>query len=78
VEPTQDPRTIAWERVGIRWQPTDDGEWPYRARAAGHDLAIRVNDFPAEPLYTLFAGEVPICDLEDWPPAWEKPDPADG
>jgi hypothetical protein len=68
-----DPRTVAWARVGIRWRSTGDGEWPYRATVGGHDLAVRVNDFPAEPMYTLFVGEVAITDLEDWPSVWTRP-----
>ncbi|HEY3603832.1 MAG TPA: hypothetical protein VGL04_04105, partial [Sporichthyaceae bacterium] len=45
----------------------------YRARSAGVDLLIRVNDFPAEPLYTLFADGRPAVDLEDWPATWLRP-----
>ena len=68
-----DPRTIPWARIGIRWQATGDGEWPYRATVGGRDLVVRVNDFPAEPLYTLFVDEVDITDLEDWPAPWTRP-----
>ena len=59
----------------VRWQRTTDGEWPYRASAAGHELAIRVNDFPAEPLYTLLVDGKKVEDLEEWPEAWTRPVP---
>ena len=52
---------------------TTDGEGPYRASAEGHELAVRVNDFPAEPLYSLFVDDEHAADLEDWPPVWVKP-----
>ncbi len=57
----------------VRWQRTTDGEWPYRAFAEGRELRIRVNDFPAEPLYSLFVDDEHATDLDDWPPVWLKP-----
>jgi hypothetical protein len=57
---------IAWERSG-------DGEFPYRAVIDGSTLVIRVNDFPAEPLYTLLINDEEVEDLEDWPSAWVRP-----
>ena len=49
----------------VRWQRTTDGEWPYRASAEGHELAVRVNDFPAEPLYSILVDGEAIADLGD-------------
>lgn len=57
----------------IAWEPTGDGEHPYRARVDGRTWTIRVNDFPAEPLYTLLVAGEAQADLEDWPAAWTKP-----
>ena len=57
----------------IRWEPTGDGEVPYRARAGGRTLTVRINDFPAAPLYTLLAEGQAVDDLEDWPTAWARP-----
>jgi hypothetical protein len=68
-----DGGVVAWTLMLVRWQRTTDGEWPYRASAEGHGLAIRVNDFPAEPLYSLFVDDEHVTDLEDWPPVWVKP-----
>jgi hypothetical protein len=37
-------------------------------------MTIRVNDFPAEPLYTLLVDGEEVEDLEDWPEAWTRPE----
>jgi hypothetical protein len=57
----------------IVWQSTGGGEVPYRAQVRGKTLTIRVNDFPAEPLYTLLVDGQEVEDLEDWPAAWVRP-----
>ena len=62
-----------WTRMPVRWVRTGDGEWPYCAESCRHVLRVRVNDFPAEPLYSLFVDDEPVEDLEDWPEAWVKP-----
>jgi hypothetical protein len=60
--------------TAIAWEHTGDGEFPYRAELDGRELVVRVNDFPAEPLYTLLIGGAEVEDLEDWPAAWVRPD----
>ena len=60
-------------QVPIAWSATGDGEFPYEAHVGAERWEIRVNDFPAEPLYTLRADGRDQLDLEDWPPAWTKP-----
>jgi hypothetical protein len=57
----------------IVWEETGGGEFPYRATLAGQTLTIRINDFPAEPLYTLLIEGKEVEDLEDWPSAWVRP-----
>lgn len=57
----------------IAWQRTTDGEYPYQATHDGVTLIVRVNDFPAEPLYTLLVDYRPVLDLDDWPAAWQRP-----
>lgn len=58
----------------IAWSRTGDGEFPYRAEFRGRVLTLRVNDFPAEPLYSVICDGQNLGDLEDWPPAWTRPD----
>ena len=37
------------------------------------DPALWVNDFPAEPIYTLVVDGVALVDLDHWPDAWPGP-----
>ena len=67
------PTPHLWTETAIIWEHTGDGEFPYKAEVDGQTLAVRVNDFPAEPLYTLFVGDMKAEDLEDWPLAWVRP-----
>ncbi|GIH25638.1 hypothetical protein Aph01nite_39480 [Acrocarpospora phusangensis] len=57
----------------IAWAHTGDGEFPYRADVGGDALTLRVNDFPAEPLYTLIVNGHEHLDLDDWPRSWVRP-----
>lgn len=59
--------------VPIAWQHSGDGEYPYHAEVDGRALAVRVNDFPAEPLYTLIVDGAESVDLDDWPSVWRRP-----
>jgi hypothetical protein len=64
--------------MSLAWEHTGDGELPYRAKVDGVELLVRVNDFPAEPLYSLLVNGQLECDLEDWPGRWVRPGvPAD-
>jgi hypothetical protein len=58
----------------ISWRRTGSAEHPYEAEVDGRRWTIRVNDFPAERLYTLFVEGEPVEDLEAWPPAWKRPE----
>ena len=62
-------------RAAVVWKHTGDAEFPYTANVRSRRFTIRINDFPAEPMYTLIADGVELQDLEDWPPAWVMPDP---
>jgi hypothetical protein len=57
----------------IEWAHSGDAELAYRAKLDGRNLLIRVNDFPAEPLYTLVVDGTELAVLEGWPPAWRRP-----
>ena len=56
----------------ITFTHTGDGERPYTATVHGVTVLIEVNDFPAEPLYSVLVGGQPLAHLEDWPPAWNR------
>lgn len=58
------------------WQATTDGEFPFRSSTEGYTFTIRINDFPAEPLYTLLIDGEELADLEEWPAVWNRPDSA--
>ena len=55
----------------IKWNATGDAEFPYSAMVDGKNARIRVNDFPADNLYTLIVGTAE-CDVDDWPSVWAK------
>lgn len=59
--------------TSVTWRRTGDAETPYAATVAGRDWRLRLNDFPAEPMYTLVVDGLPIGDFDDWPPAWTRP-----
>jgi len=56
----------------LYWAKSTNPEYPYQVNWNGHELEIRVNDFPAEPLYTLIADGAPVESFDDWPTAWER------
>jgi len=57
----------------LSWEHTGDGEIPYRTSVDARVIKLRVNDFPAEPMYTLLAEGQEIADLESWPDLWVRP-----
>jgi hypothetical protein len=61
--------------TALVWKHTGTAEFPYTAEVRGRRFTIRINDFPAEPMYTLISDGVELQDLEDWPPAWVMPNP---
>ncbi len=56
----------------IKWEKTDDAEYPYETEHKGELLKLRINDFPEEPLYTLFVNGEEVCDFDDWSENWTK------
>jgi hypothetical protein len=55
----------------IVWKPTGDPEVPFKTRHNGAALSVRLNDFPAEHLYTLIEVDS-MVDFDDWPKVWTK------
>jgi hypothetical protein len=62
---------ISWQR-----QAEEDPDFPLYATFKNQRWEIHLNDFPNDPLYSVFSridGErVFMGDLDDWPPAWKK------
>lgn len=58
----------------IEWLEGEDPEYPYETEHEGRKLLVRLNDFPAEELYTLMAGDEEIANFNDWPDSWKRPD----
>ena len=58
----------------VRWSQTDDIVSRWRSEVADTIWTIRLNDFPSEPLYTLFIDGEQIGSFDDWPSLWSKPD----
>ena len=64
-------RTLeACQRTRIHWHRTAHPDLPFSANVDGSQWQLRLNDFPAEPLYTLLIDGQPIGDLDDLPPTW--------
>lgn len=55
----------------ITWNKSNDAQFPHKAVFEGKHVTIRVNDFPAENLYTLIADGSEIS-FDEWPPLWAK------
>ncbi len=62
----------------ITWQKSENAEFPYECddyeeceNCVGN-MKIRINDFPAEPMYSLLVNDTVLCDFDDWPVLWKK------
>jgi hypothetical protein len=62
-------------KATVHWSATDDAENPYERKVGDALWTIRVNDFPAEPMYTLIVNGTLVGDFEDWPDCWIRPAP---
>lgn len=59
-------------RIEVHWHESGNPERPWRATVKGAQWELRMNDFPDQPLYTLFVGNTAIGDFDDWPPLWTR------
>ncbi len=57
----------------VEWRAALSVFVPYQATVEGATWVLRLNDFPAEPMYTLFVEGREIGSLDDWPRAWSRP-----
>ena len=56
----------------VAWREVERGGEELEAEVEGHACRLRMNDFPAESLYTLTVGDERI-DFDDAPPGWTIP-----
>jgi hypothetical protein len=56
----------------INWNETDDVDFPYTAMVNNHKWVLRLNDFPEEPLFTLFIDDEEWGHFDDWSPVWKR------
>ena len=59
--------------TSVVWEGTGDPMLPYFALVAGQPWMLGMNDFPAEPLYTLFIAGDEVESFSDWPSSWSRP-----
>jgi len=60
----------------IPWETATSGRLHivFEANVSGMDWAVRINDFPDEPLYTLMVDLKEVVYFDDWPAFWgERP-----
>lgn len=69
---SQLPQPKQLVRMQIAWTETADVDFPYEATLDEHRLRLRLNDFPDEPLFSLFADDIHLADFDDWPPTWQR------
>ncbi len=65
-------------KESITWEGTKDPECPYSAKINQDKCLVRLNDFPAESLYTLIVNDKEVEDFEDWPEHWIRTGDAQG
>ena len=56
----------------IEWHETENVDFPYQVQINGSTLKIRINDFPDEPLFSLFRDGKHVADFDDWPSHWKR------
>lgn len=70
-QPAPDFRALL--ETPISWTESADPEIPWTATFGDLSLAIRLNDFPDEVMFTLLVNGKPLDDFDDWPPRWTRP-----
>lgn len=57
----------------VSWSESGDPMRPLSAEVDGQSWVLRINDFPAEPLFTLFVDGEELGDLNEPPANWRMP-----
>jgi len=56
----------------LAWRETGDLDFPYAGSWGGVEARLRLNDFPAEPMFSVIARHQNVGNLEDWPACWTR------
>ena len=59
-------------RTNIEWQKTEGSSYVFTASFDGKEVKLRLNDFPEEPLCTLFTGDQET-QIHEFPKCWTLP-----
>lgn len=59
-------------KMQIKWKSTGNPEYPYQS-CQDESIKIRINDFPAETLYSLLQDNKNIYDMDSLPKQWDIP-----
>ncbi|GGA15857.1 hypothetical protein [Dyella caseinilytica] len=62
-----------YDHVDVEWSKCHQGAFAYEAKASSSDWKLRMNNFPDEPLFTLFIDAKEVLHFNDWPKAWKRP-----
>lgn len=66
IDARNDFENVVWNRAG-------DPSYPFQTEFEGDRLALRLNDFPEESLYTLMVNGEEVIGFDDWPELWPRP-----
>jgi hypothetical protein len=55
-----------------RGKDSEDVDWPWIAAAGKAVWRLRLNDFPEDPMYTLFVDGNEVGDFNGWPEPWQR------
>jgi hypothetical protein len=58
--------------LNLKWDKSEDVEYPFQTNHEGYMLQIRLNDFPEEQMYSLIVNDEITEDFDDWPENWSK------
>ncbi|HMT08408.1 MAG TPA: hypothetical protein PKA82_10420 [Pyrinomonadaceae bacterium] len=58
-------------KESLTWTATGDAEYPFTTLKDQKKLKVRLNDFPAEQLYTIVGAGAEVS-FDDWPKTWKK------
>lgn len=73
LERLRQPILERYATAALQWESTSDNDEPYRTSVDGHELTIRLGDFPEEAMYLVHVDGQGVYALDDWPNAWRKP-----